>query len=343
MKKRLTTKRKIFRTICICLFLASLPVLFTSCITAALLIDAMNETTEEQMSRLCKMPEIEEFLITYDQDQGSDLSNVLYNEYEFYLKDDRFLKVSNLTESMHRNGFYGYFDPVVFAIDSYSVEVQRENKKYLTSSDLSFLAGKQIKEFQDVLDNYSVILSKLESAPYVDEDGMLFGVNLSPLDKSILAVRENEFLSDLKSMPHVVSVEKLDFYETYKQYYKYSIAMDDGIQFEMTLSTVYRGEDSGDYSSEFFSIPGSLWLANPRASGDGDGYTCDFFITSYNGEETNHVWLTSDNGKNKVFKPYESWRFADDTGLEVKSYRDLFNNYEAFKKSIEAFILQNAE
>ena len=338
MEKKLTTKKKLFRTICICIFLAAMPVLFTSCITALLIgmAVAYDETTADQMKKLRKIPEIEEFVITYDDDDFiHDGTN--YNRYELYLITDGFLKVRSLT---------GTFDSEYFqieAIGQYSVEVQRENKKYLTSSDLSFLAGKQIKEFQDVLDNYSVILSKLESAPYVDEDGMLFGVNLSPLDKSILAVRENEFLSDLKSMPHVVSVEKLDFYETYKQYYKYSIAMDDGIQFEMTLSTVYRGEDSGDYSSEFFFIPGSLWLANPRASGDGDGYTCDFFITSYNGEETNHVWLTSDNGKNKVFKPYESWRFADDTGLEVKSYRDLFNNYEAFKKSIEAFILQNAE
>ena len=338
MKEKRASKKNVFRRIAVCLFLASLPVLFTSCITALLIgmAVAYDESTADQMKDLRKMPEIEEFVITYDDDDFiHDGTN--YNRYDLYLIDDGFLKVRSLTGSMSSK----YFK--VEAIGGYSVEVQREDEKYLTGSDLSYISGKEIKDLQDVIDNYSVILTLLKVGARVENDGMFFDVVLSPLDKSVLAVREKEFLTDLKSMPHVVSVEKLDFYETYKQYYKYSILMDDGIQFEMTLSTVYRGEDSGDYSSEFFTIPGSLWLANPRASGDGSGYSCDFFITSYNGEETKHVWLTSDKGKHKVFKPYESWRFADDTGIKVKSYRDLFYNYEAFKKSIETFIMAASE
>ena len=320
MKEKRASKKNVFRRITVCLFLASLPVLFTSCITAALLIDAMNETTEEQMSRLCKMPEIEEFLITYDQDQGDDLSNVLYNEYEFYLKDDRFLKVSNLTESMHRNGFYGYFDPVVFAIDSYSVEVQRSDRpgKYLTFSDLSFLIGKEIVDLQDVIDNYSLILSQLENEPFFENDKGRFEIMLSPLDKTILAVRENEFFADLQTMPHIASIKKEKLKVTNQQYYKYEVKMDDGVQFDMTLSTVYR---------------------------DGDDYTCDFFITSYNKKKIKWDYVPDKNNKySERYRPYAGWyHFANDTGIKVKSYRDLFYNYEAFKKSVEAFIIDNAE
>lgn len=270
------------------------------------------ESTSDQMEKLRKMPEIEEFIITRDRDDFMH-DGLMNNNYEFYLTDGRFLKVNNLSESMDYEDFH------VEAIGQYSVEVQRDQRNYgefLSLSDLSFLAGKKIKKFQDVLDNYSAILTRLEDAPFVEEDGEQLEIKLAPLDKSALAVRESEFFADLQTMPHIVSVQKMDFVTSYLQYYKYAVKMDDGVQFDMTLSTVRR---------------------------DGGGYSCNFFITSYNGKEVKHVYLTEATRGTKYYKPYECWRFAHDTGLEVKSYRDLFNNYEAFKKSIEAFIAENAE
>ena len=237
---------------------------------------------------------------------------MMNNNYEFYLTDGRFLKVNNLSESMDYEEFH------VEAIGQYSVEVQREYDKFLSLSDLSFLAGKKIKKFQNVLDNYSVILTSLETSPFVEEDGKRLEIKLAPVDKPALAVRESEFFADLQTMPHIVSVQKMDFDTSYKQYYKYAVKMDDGVQFDMTLSTVLRDGDSG-------------------------GYSCDFFITSYNGTEVKHVYLTEVTRGTKYYKPYECWRFAHDTGLEVKSYRDLFYNYEAFKKSIENFIMATSE
>ncbi|MDD6486449.1 MAG: hypothetical protein PUF61_05855 [Spirochaetales bacterium] len=270
------------------------------------------ESTSDQMKKLRKMPEIEEFIITHDRDDFMH-DGLMNNDYELYLTDGRFLKVNNLTESMDYEKFH------VEAIGQYSVEVQRDQRNYgefLSLSDLSFLAGKKIKKFQDVLDNYSAILTRLEDAPFVDEDGEQLEIKLAPVDKSALAVRESEFFADLQTMPHIVSVQKMDFVTSYLQYYKYAVKMDDGVQFDMTLSTVLR---------------------------DGGGYSCNFFITSYNGKEVKHVYLTEATRGTKYYKPYECWRFAHDTGLEVKSYRDLFNNYEAFKKSIETFIAENAE
>lgn len=269
------------------------------------------ESTRAQMHKLRKMPEIEEFIITNDRDDFMH-DGLMNNNYEFYLTDGRFLKVNNLSESMDYEEFH------VEAIGQYSVEVQRDYDSFLSLSDLSFLAGKKIKKFQNVLDNYSAILTRLEAAPFVEEDGERLEIKLVPLDKSKLAVRESEFFADLQTMPHIVSVQKMDFDTSYLQYYKYAVKMDDGVQFDMTLSTVLRDGDSG-------------------------GYSCDFFITSYNGTAVKHVYLTDVTRGTKYYKPYECWRFAHDTGLEVKSYRDLFNNYEAFKKSIEAFIIDNAE
>ena len=272
------------------------------------------ESTSDQMEKLRKMPEIEEFIITRDRDDFMH-DGLMNNNYELYLTDGRFLKVNNLTESMDYEKFH------VEAIGQYSVEVQRDQRNYgefLSLSDLSFLAGKKIKKFQDVLDNYSAILAKLEDAPFVEENGERLKITLLPVDKSTLAVRENEFFADLQTMPHIVSVQKMDFVTSYLQYYKYAVKMDDGVQFYMTISSVLR-------------------------DGDSVGYSCDFFITSYNGTEVKHVYLTEVTRGTKYYKPYECWRFANDTGLEVKSYRDLFNNYEAFKKSIEAFIAENAE
>ena len=279
-----------------------------------LLVGSGFESTSAQMEKLRKMPEIEEFIITRDRDDFMH-DGLMNNNYELYLTDGRFLKVNNLTESMDYEKFH------VEAIGQYSVEVQRDQRNYgefLSLSDLSFLAGKKIKKFQDVLDTYSAILAKLEDAPFVEENGERLKITLLPVDKSTLAVRENEFFADLQTMPHIVSVQKMDFVTSYLQYYKYAVKMDDGVQFDMTLSTVLRDGDSG-------------------------GYSCDFFITSYNGTEVKHVYLTEVTRGTKYYKPYECWRFANDTGLEVKSYRGLFNNYEAFKKSIEAFIAENAE
>ena len=269
------------------------------------------ESTPAQMEKLHKMPEIEEFIITRDRDDFMH-DGLMNNNYEFYLTDGRFLKVNNLSESMDYEDFH------VEAIGQYSVEVQREYDKFLSLSDLSFLAGKKIKKFQDVLDNYSAILTRLEDTPFIEEDGERLEIKLVPVDKPKLAVRESEFFADLQKMPHIVSVQKMDFDTSYKQYYKYAVKMDDGVQFDMTLSTVLRDGDSG-------------------------GYSCDFFITSYNGTEVKHVYLTEVTRGTKYYKPYECWRFAHDTGLEVKSYRDLFNNYEAFKKSIETFIMAASE
>lgn len=287
-------------------------ILLSLLVGLVLLVGSGFESTSAQMEKLRKMPEIEEFIITRDRDDFMH-DGLMNNNYELYLTDGRFLKVNNLTESMDYEKFH------VEAIGQYSVEVQRDQRNYgefLSLSDLSFLAGKKIKKFQDVLDNYSAILTRLEDAPFVDEDGEQLEIKLAPVDKSALAVRESEFFADLQTMPHIVSVQKMDFVTSYLQYYKYAVKMDDGVQFDMTLSTVLR---------------------------DGGGYSCNFFITSYNGKEVKHVYLTEATRGTKYYKPYECWRFAHDTGLEVKSYRDLFNNYEAFKKSIEAFIAENAE
>ncbi len=287
-------------------------ILLSLLVGLVLLVGSGFESTSDQMKKLRKMPEIEEFIITRDRDDFMH-DGLMNNNYELYLTDGRFLKVNNLTESMDYEKFH------VEAIGQYSVEVQRDQRNYgefLSLSDLSFLAGKKIKKFQDVLDNYSAILTRLEDAPFVDEDGEQLEIKLAPVDKSALAVRESEFFADLQTMPHIVSVQKMDFVTSYLQYYKYAVKMDDGVQFDMTLSTVLR---------------------------DGGGYSCNFFITSYNGKEVKHVYLTEATRGTKYYKPYECWRFAHDTGLEVKSYRDLFNNYEAFKKSIEAFIAENAK
>ena len=275
------------------------------------LIGSGFESTPAQMEKLHKMPEIEEFIITRDRDDFMH-DGLMNNNYEFYLTDGRFLKVNNLSESMDYEDFH------VEAIGQYSVEVQREYDDFLSLSDLSFLAGKKIKKFQNVLDNYSAILTRLETSPFVEEDGKRLEIKLAPVDKPALAVRESEFFADLQKMPHIVSVQKMDFDTSYKQYYKYAVKMDDGVQFDMTLSTVLRDGDSG-------------------------GYSCDFFITSYNGAEVKYVYLREATRGTKYYKPYECWRFAHDTGLEVKSYRDLFNNYEAFKKSIETFIMAASE
>ena len=321
MKEKRTSKKKVFRRIAICLFLASLPVMFTSCIiTAALVLtDIIDETTEEQMDRIRDISGIEEYLITYDDwDFGAD--GHVYNDYEFYLSDGGFLKAGSLTELLKRYDFYGWCDPIDYAIGPYSVEVQDRSKwpgKCLSFSDLAFFTGKEIIDLQDVVDNYSLIVNKLESEPYIENDNGRFEIKLSPLDKTTLAVRENEFFADLQTMPHIASVKKEKLKVTNQQYYKYEIKMDDGVRFEMTLSTVYR---------------------------DGDDYICDFFITSYNKKKIkwNSVW--DKNDEYAVYRPYASWyHFAKDTGIEVKSYRDLFYNYEAFKKSIENFIMTASE
>ncbi len=304
IKDRKTNQTKICTVI-----LVIQTILLSLLVGLVLLVGSGFESTSAQMEKLRKMPEIEEFIITHDRDDFMH-DGLMNNNYELYLTDGRFLKVNNLSESMDYKEFQ------VEAIGQYAVEVQRQYVKYLSLSDLSFLAGKKIKKFQDVLDNYSAILTRLEDAPFVDEDGEQLEIKLAPVDKSALAVRESEFFADLQTMPHIVSVQKMDFVTSYLQYYKYAVKMDDGVQFDMTLSTVLR---------------------------DGGGYSCNFFITSYNGKEVKHVYLTEATRGTKYYKPYECWRFAHDTGLEVKSYRDLFNNYEAFKKAIEAFIAENAE
>ena len=322
MKEKRASKKNVFRRIAVCLFLASLPVLFTSCIltTALLLTDIIDETTEEQMGHIRGMSGIEEYLITYDDwDFTSD--GHVYNDYEFYLSDGGFLKVGSLTELLKRYGSYGWCDPIVFAIGSYFVEVQNRSgfwsEEKLTFSDLAFLTGKEIIDLQDVVDNYSLIVSKLESEPYIENDKGRFEIKLSPLDRTTLAVRENEFFSDLQAMPHIASIKKEKIKVTNQQYYKYEVKMDDGVQFEMTLSTVYR---------------------------DGADYTCDFFVTSYNKKKIKWGSVPDKNDEYSVYRPYASWyHFANDTGIKVKSYRDLFNNYEAFKKSIENFIMAASE
>ncbi|MBO7421249.1 MAG: hypothetical protein J6U06_09045 [Spirochaetaceae bacterium] len=269
------------------------------------------EATSAQMKKLQKIPEIEEFVITYDNGMPAH-DGVIYNDYELYLTDNRFLKVDNLSEKMNSEDFQ------VEAIGQFSVCVQRKETKKLTLSDLSFLAGKEITNFQDVLDNYSIILSRLEKEPWIFDVGEPIEIKLSPIDKSKLAARENEFFADLQSMPHVVSVQKIDFYIEYETYYGYLIKIDDGNQFSLLLSTVKR---------------------------DGDDYSCSFTVPSYNGKNTNKILSVRKNTVDgtRYYYTYSSDYFAHDTGIEVKSYRDLFYNYEAFKKSIENFIMATSE
>ena len=117
MKEKRASKKNVFRRIAVCLFLAFLPVMFTSCIiTAALVLtDIIDETTEEQMDRIRDISGIEEYLITYDDwDFGAD--GHVYNDYEFYLSDGGFLKAGSLTELLKRYDFYGWCDPIVYAI-----------------------------------------------------------------------------------------------------------------------------------------------------------------------------------------------------------------------------------
>ncbi len=296
----------------LCTFLLVVEIVsFLFLIACFLSIDAYEESTSDQMKKLRKMPEIEEFVITYDNGYPAH-DGVIYNDYELYLTDNRFLKVDNLTEKLKGK------DIEINAIGRFSVYVRRKGTKNLTLSDLSFLAGKRIKKFQDILDNYSVILSNLERMPYVENDGMVFDVVLLPLDKSALAVRENEFLSDLKSLPHVVSIQKIDFFIDYETYYGYSVKMDDDTQFSLLLSTVRR---------------------------NGDDYLCSFSVPSYNGKKArkNLSYQTDKGNVINYYRSYSSEYFANDTGIKVKSYRDLFNNYEAFKKSIENFIMAASE
>lgn len=296
----------------LCIFLLVVEIVsFLFLIACFLSIDAYEESTSDQMKKLRKMPEIEEFVITYDNGMPAH-NGVIYNDYELYLSDNRFLKVDNLSEKMNSEDFQ------VEAIGQFSVYVQRKETKKLNLSDLSFLAGKEIANFQDVLDNYSIILSRLEKEPWIFDDGGPIEIKLSPIDKSKLSVRENEFLADLQSLPHVVSVQKIDFYIEYGTYYGYSIKIDDGNQFSLLLSTVKR---------------------------NGDDYSCSFTVPSYNGKNTNKILSVRKNtvDETRYYYNYSSGYFADDTGIKVKSYRDLFNNYEAFKKSIEAFIAENAE
>ena len=296
----------------LCTFLLVVEIVsFLFLIACFLSIDAYDESTSDQMKKLRKMPEIEEFVITYDNGMPAH-DGVIYNDYELYLTDNRFLKVDNLSEKMNSEDFQ------VEAIGQFSVCVQRKETKKLTLSDLSFLAGKEITNFQDVLDNYSIILSRLEKKPWIFDVGEPIEIKLSPIDKSKLAARENEFLADLQSMPHVVSVQKIDFYIEYETYYGYLIKIDDDTQFSLLLSTVKR---------------------------DGDDYSCSFTVPLYNGKNTNKILSVCKNTVDgtRYYYTYSSDYFAHDTGLEVKSYRDLFNNYEAFKKSIENFIMAASE
>ena len=94
--------------------------------------------------------------------------------------------------------------------------------------------------------------------------------------------------------------------------------MDDDTQFSLLLSTVRR---------------------------NGDDYLCNFSVPSYNEKNArkNLSYQTDKGNVINYYRSYSSGDFADDTGIKVKSYRDLFYNYEAFKKSIEAFIAENAE
>ena len=143
------------------------------------------ESTSAQMAKLRKIPEIEEFVITDDEDDFMH-DGIMHNDYEIYLTGGRFVKVEALEESLTGDRFK------LNAIGG------TEIKGGLSFAELSGITGEKINDLNALISHYDAILGGIGNA-------LSAGGRLSPLDTEKLFVREREFTADMRSMPHVKS------------------------------------------------------------------------------------------------------------------------------------------
>ncbi|WP_407398560.1 hypothetical protein [Treponema sp.] len=206
------------------------------------------ETTSDAYEKLSKIPEIEEFVITYDQDDDGD--GAASNDYEIYLTGGRFLIVHKLSPSMHGK---------LKALGNHEISVgESEENDGLSFADLGKLCNKKIKKLEGVIENYDLIQDKILSDNQVDGNFSNVDFTVAELDRSKLRVTQKEFEEDFRKYDCIVSFEKTGSYQSYERYYKYHFNMKDGSEFDMTLSTVKRKDE--------------MWL-------------CDFSVIAFNGKK----------------------------------------------------------
>ena len=136
------------------------------------------ETTSDAYENLSKIHEIEEFVITYDQDDDGD--GAASNDYEIYLTGGRFLIVHKLSPSMHGD---------LKALGNHEICIDgNDESEGLLFSDLGKLCGKKIKKLEDVIENYDLIQDKILSDNHVG--GKLSDIDfiVADLDRSKLHV-----------------------------------------------------------------------------------------------------------------------------------------------------------
>lgn len=238
------------------------------------------ETTSDAYENLSKIHEIEEFVITYDQDDDGD--GAASNDYEIYLTGGRFLIVHKLSPSMHGK---------LKALGNHEICIDgNDESEGLLFSDLGKLCGKKIKKLEDVIQNYDLIQDKILSDNHVG--GKLSDIDfiVADLDRSKLHVTQKEFEEDFRKYDCIVSFEKTGTYQRYGRYYKYHFDMKDGSDFDMVLSTVKQKDE--------------MWL-------------CDFSIIAFNGKKLERE-LNDWSLNEKLNVGFRSYRDLFDHYDEVK-------------------------
>lgn len=261
------------------------------------------ESTEGQLEKLAKIPEIEEFVLTDDSEEGGLHDGIMYNDLDLYLSHDRFLQVSNMSEYMtsFRLNATGDWNLFVVYENSDKALIKRP---WLAQEELSELCGKNIKKLSDLISCYDTLMQKAGELPLLEENPTRPGFFKAPLQKERLAFREDAIYHDLLRQEGVTSAKKISGCYDYLENYWYEITMDDGHTVLMTVSAVFPQDDGG--------------------------IQCDFFIRSFDGEPISLLSMTNTTYGINYYSPYSDRAFAKKIGEEMHSYRDFFPHYKEF-------------
>ncbi len=261
------------------------------------------ESTVGQLNKLSKISAIEEFVLTYDSEEGGFHDGTMYNDLDLYLTDGGFLQVEHMSEYLtsFRLKSVGNWN-FIYVYENSDKELIK--KTCLEQEQLSELCGTKIKKLNDLISNYDSFIQKAEGLPLAEEKPTKTGFFKSPLKKEKLALRENVIYEDLLRQEGVVSVKKIKGHYEYLENYWYEITMNDGHTLVMTVSAVVPQDD------------GSL--------------ESDYCIRMFDGEPISLLSMTNTTYGINYYSPYSGRAFAKKIGVEMNSYRVFFPYYKEF-------------
>ena len=261
------------------------------------------ESTVGQLDKLSKISAIEEFVLTYDSEEGGFHDGTMYNDLDLYLADGGFLQVEHMSEYLTKFRVKSAGDWNLFIVHEED-DGQLIQQSWLEQEELSKLCGKKFKKLTDLISNYDSFIKKAEELPLVEENPTKTGFYKGPLQKQKLALRENVIYEDIARQEGVVSVRKINGHYAYLENYWYEIVMDDGHSLLMTVSAVFPQEDGSIKS--------------------------DYCIRMFDNEPISLLSMTNATYGINYYSPYSDMAFAKKIGVEMNSYRDFFPHYKEF-------------